>query len=185
VKPSNVVFDRGGGGKQAADTLRDKGFQVRTISFGEAPSDPDTLKRGRTRTEREVAKEEGTVYLNRRVEMYDLLSQLLDPARDREDSFGVKAIGTRPDGSLFNVKRVGFAIPREYAEIRRQLAPLPRTYDSEGRMVLPPKNKRDKNDKRTTITEMLGRSPDDADALVLSAFGTYRKPTRMEITAIL
>jgi len=35
VTPENVLFDRGGGGKQHADSLRRSGYNVRTVGFGE------------------------------------------------------------------------------------------------------------------------------------------------------
>jgi hypothetical protein len=180
LKPENVLLDRGGGGKQAADTIRERGYQVRTVSFGEPASDVDALKRQRTRTEREEAGEEPKTYKNRRVEMYDLLSQAFDPAAYPRPVAGQPIEMKKVDGVYVPI---GFGLPASMGEIRRQLAPIPRQYDEEGKQVLPPKQKRDKNDKRTTLTEMIGRSPDDADALALANFARVRKPTRFVIGA--
>jgi hypothetical protein len=46
VPAEEIVFDRGGGGKQIADLLRSQGWNVRTVSFGESPT-PE-LHRGMT-----------------------------------------------------------------------------------------------------------------------------------------
>lgn len=149
VAPENVLFDRGGGGKQHADRLREQGYPVRTVAFGESVS-PE-LKRGiMPLTARKEQIEERYVYRNRRAQMYGLLSLRLDPLNEG-----------------------GFAIPAEYQELRRQLAVMPRLYDAEGRLYLPPKNKRSEGSTEKTITEMLGCSPDEADALVLAVFGVF------------
>ena len=162
VIPQNVLFDAGGGGKQHADRLRAQGVPVRAVGFGEAASAEP--KRGlKLLEDRKLDKETAYVYRNRRAEMYGILSLRLDPNGD----------GPR------------FAIPEEYQELRRQLAPIPRFYDDEGRLVLPPKNRKDPlattENKRPTLTEILGRSPDDADALVLATFGMVNRarPSRV------
>ena len=145
VPAQSVMFDRGGGGLQAADYIRQKGYNVRTVAFGETVS--VAPKRGMVLFEEKRASQEGrTAYKNRRVEMYDTLSLLLDPS----------------------MNETGFGIPAEYAELRQQLAVYPRMYDEEGRQTLPPKSKRDANDKRQTLTEMIGHSPDEADSLVIA-----------------
>ena len=81
--------------------------------------------------------------------MYGMLSQAVDPAGDHSQVFG---------------------IPAEYSQLREQLAPIPRLYDEEGRLYLPPKNKRDARDTRATLTELIGHSPDEADALVMALY---------------
>ena len=91
-------------------------------------------------------------YKNRRAEMYGELRVLLDPSR-----------GT------------GFGLPSEYAELHRQLAPLPLLYDPEGRLYLPPKDKRSSTSTELTIKEILGCSPDEADSLVLAVYGMVSK----------
>lgn len=147
VPPENWMFDRGGGGKEHADRLRSQGYDVRTVAFGESVT-PDP-KRGMVQMEERIEqREERYVYKNRRAEMYGELSLLLDPAAG-----------------------VGFALPAEYTELRRQLAVMPKLYDEEGRMRMLPKNKRGENSNEKTLTELLGCSPDEADSLVLAVHG--------------
>lgn len=154
--PESVIFDRGGGGKQHADRLRQQGYDVRTVAFG---SNVDVEpKRGMTLfPEKFEAKEDRYTYKNRRAQMYGELSVLLDPS----------------EGD-------GFAIPARFAAIFEQLRPIPKKYDPEGRLVLPPKNKRSADSKEVTLVELIGHSPDEADALVLAVHGMLhakRKPT--------
>lgn len=157
VNPNDVLFDRGGGGKQHADYLRRQGYDVRTIAFGESPTSAADAQRQPSLTYsnmlRREERETTYTYLNRRAEMYCLLRfELLDP-----------------------INELGFAIPYELTELRRQLAPLPLLYDPEGRIYLPPKDKPNKNveSKIVTLREMLGCSPDEADSLALAVFGLF------------
>ena len=155
VPASRVAFDRGGGGKQHADQLRAKGYDVRTVAFGESVTREPKRTFGKERyTDRRELAEDKYVYFNRRAEMYGELSLLLDPS----------------------VNPNGFAIPAEWPEIRKQLAPIPRRYDSEGRLVLLPKNKRDPGSKEKTLVELIGHSPDEADALVLACHAMLHEP---------
>lgn len=171
VPPDRTVFDRGGGGKQHADTMRrmktydyPNGIRVRTVAFGESISlDP---KRGlRPIDVRMDAKEDKYTYVNRRAEMYGELRILLDPSATFQDSLGKEV-------------ECSFAIPEHYSDLRLQLAPIPLLYDGEGRMRLPPKNRKSeaatKNGEKT-LTEIIGRSPDEADALVLAVHGLLHK----------
>jgi hypothetical protein len=155
VHPSDVLFDRGGGGKEHADFLRAQGHGVRTVGFGEAASDPKQARRLKTLKERVEEVEERYIYRNRRAEMYGLLRQRLDPKNP-----------------------LPFSIPSQYTEVHRQLAPIPLLYDAEGRLYLPPKNKKNLDSKEVTLTELLGCSPDEADSLVLAVFGLERKSIR-------
>ena len=150
VPPERVFLDRGGGGKQIADEMRAIGYNVKTVAFGETVQ--LEVKKGQhfIRNRREV-KEEAYTYKNRRAQMYGELSIRFDPVSG------------------------GFAIPVSDPELRRQLAPLPKLYDEEGRLWLPPKNKRDDKDTRKTLTEILGCSPDRADALVLAVYAMTHK----------
>jgi hypothetical protein len=166
--PENWIFDRGGGGKQAADTLRSQGYEgVRTVAFGESLLlDPI---RGMRRVEEKVEhSEERYVYVNRRAEMYGNLRWLIDPATDRN-------LGS------------GFALPSAvygliYQELRHQLAPIPLMYDPEGRIILPPKNRRPgedaKKSNKVTLVELIGHSPDEADAVVLAIHGLLKPEHR-------
>jgi hypothetical protein len=162
VRPENVLFDRGGGGKQHVDLLRKQGYNVRTVGFGEAASDPFLGRRMKTTVERREIREQQYVYKNRRAEMYGLLRQRLDPAT----------------GSTFG-------LPPQYTELRRQLAPIPLLYDAEGRLYLPPKDKKNPDSAELTLKELLGCSPDEADSLVLAVFGLDRKATRAAAGAAL
>jgi len=149
LPPEAVMFDRGGGGKQISDVMRSQGFYVRTVGFGE-PVAPQP-KRGMTSLEHQVENSEDRyAYLNRRAEMYGRLSLLLDPSIEH--------------------RYQGFAIPDTQSELRRQMAPIPKKYDKEGRLYLPPKNKKDPNSKEKTLIDIIGQSPDRADALVIALY---------------
>jgi hypothetical protein len=152
VPAERVAFDRGGGGKQIADELRRDGFNVRTVAFGEAVV-PEPRRSMATTEQRMSEREERYAYANRRAQMYGELRLLLDPSGP------------------------GFAIPAEYAELRRQLAPIPLTYDREGRLELLPKNARG-DGERPSLVALIGCSPDQADALVLAVHALRHKSTR-------
>jgi hypothetical protein len=161
VKPEDILFDRGGGGKEHADFLRAQGYAVRTVGFGEAASDPTLSRRLKTIKERVSETEERYVYKNRRAEMYGMLRQRLDPKNP-----------------------LPFSIPAQYTELHRQLSPIPLLYDSEGRLYLPPKDKKNPDGKEVTLKELLGCSPDEADSLVLAVFGLERKSIRATAGAL-
>jgi len=155
LSPNQIVFDRGGGGKQHADLMKSKGFPVRTVGFGEAADSPNKFRSGmRSKESRKKEYEDKYTYKNRRAEMYGILRyEYLDP-----DAY-----------------ETGFAIPDKLTELRRQLAPLPLLFDGEGRLYLPPKDRRTKNSNEETLKDMLGCSPDEADSLVLAVYGLARK----------
>jgi hypothetical protein len=117
LDPGNVWWDRGGGGKQHADRLREMGLDCPTVSFGAASTD----ERG--------------VYGNMRAQLYGQLAERIAK---------------------------GWAIPRQFTELRRQLSVMPRRLDKEGRLVLPPKS-----GGPDSLEAILGRSPDEADAVAL------------------
>ena len=150
VLAENVVFDRGGGGKQHADSLRAKGHKVRTVAFGESASPEEKpfypYESFATRIDHQETRQ---VYKNRRVQMYMLLRQWLDPYLNEH----------------------GFGIPTNLIELRRQLAPIPLLMDGEGIYYLPPKHKRDVKSTTQTMQDLIGCSPDEADSTVLAMFG--------------
>jgi hypothetical protein len=164
VPADKVMFDRGGGGKEHADRLRRHGYNVKTVAFGESIT-LDLHRTGvlRLYDERFAHMEENYVYKNRRAEMYGMLRLLIDPKGTNVERHG------------------GFGLPAEYMELRRQLSLIPLTFDSEGRLELLPKNKRgitliaDTNSRVKTLTELIGKSPDEADALVLAVFGMVQR----------
>lgn len=143
VAPENVAFDAGGGGKQLAEELRVRGYNVRIIAFGSPPTDTSHKK---VRWRDKVANEENrSAFVNRRAEMYGTLAEYLDPALNPE----------------------GYGIPAEYKELRRQLALIPKLRDREGKLRMLPKYKRDPTSKEKTLTEILKCSPDESDAVCL------------------
>jgi len=91
--------------------------------------------------------------------MYGLLSRGIDP----------------------NYGRV-YGIPREMIELRRQLSLVPRIYDREGRLWLPPKNKPPGRETGATETliDIIGRSPDEADSAVLCYYALVRPQRRVK-----
>ena len=175
VPPERVMFDRGGGGKQHSDRLNEQGYDTRTVGFGEAVT-PE-LKRGLTGLdERKEQRAERYVYKNRRAHMYGTLRELLDPSSmsptnaNWETWRTIAILCGRTVGEF-----KGFAIPPEYVELRRQLAPIPLYHDGEGRMYLLPKSKPTPGSKVKTLTELIGCSPDEADAFVLGIYGMVGK----------
>jgi len=154
VPPERWYFDRGGGGKQHADRLREMGYAgVQTVAFGESVM-PDVRRWQKVYQpykERLDQREEKYAYVNRRSEMYGILRECLDP------------------GSGYNHGK-GFALPREYGNLRDELAPIPLTYDAEGRLKLLPKQK-EGADATETLIGLIGHSPDEADATVLAVWG--------------
>lgn len=147
IPSQNWIFDRGGGGLQHADQLRKRGYRPRTVGFGEAVArDP---KRKKKLKERKREKEEKAAYANKRAFMYGILMEMMNP----------------------NSNMYPFAIPPWFPDLRRQLALFPLLRDGNGKLFLPPKNKKNRKDKTPTLTEIIGHSPDEADALVLSVYG--------------
>lgn len=176
LDPEKVLFDAGGGGHQHVDTLRRRGYNVNQVYFGEAPTDPNTYKRMRTSQDKRDARELKQVYCNRRAELYGTLRALLDP-RPRYN-----------EGGELEPTSAGFGIPRELTELRRQLSPIPLVYDEEGRLWLIPKSPKPKlgqvnhditgqpKGMYTSMVELLGRSPDEADSTALAVFAMDYKP---------
>ena len=162
VPARKVLFDRGGGGKQHADRLRRMGHMVKSVGFGESPTiEPKSAKT--LVTERKEIREEHYVYKNLRAQMYGETSLLLDP------------------GYYTN----GWAIPVEYAELRRQLSVMPKWYDEEGRLYLPPKQRKptDKGTlEKVTINQLVGHSPDEADSCVLAVHAMLDKGTKPKVS---
>lgn len=174
VDSSDILFDAGGGGKEHADRLRAQGHKVRIVAFGESPTSVNTFKRMKTSAEKTEEKEERIIYKNRRAEMYGILRQLLDPAANPQ-GFGIPS-------SLMNKPRSDGG-----PSLRNQLSPIPLTYDDEGRLYLLPKNKKPnakEGDDVKSLTELIGCSPDEADAFVLSIFGIMHKATRVVAGAV-
>lgn len=167
VQPEDILFDLGGGGKQHVDALRKLGYKVRGVAFGESVS-PEKRHRGVVNTlgQRKEEAEVRYTYRNKRAELYGTARQRLDPASGYT-----------------------FAMPRSIAERGRddggpslvqQLMPIPLWYDGEGRIYLPPKHKKaeqknKESDHNATMTDLIGCSPDEADAFVLANYGLEKR----------
>jgi hypothetical protein len=103
------------------------------------------------------AADDSQAYKNRRAELYGNLRRIFDPERESG----------------------GFQLPPLASELRQELAVLPLQYDSEGRMFLPPKDRRpNQATHATSIRELLGRSPDRADSLALAAWALRQPAAR-------
>jgi len=152
IPAERVCFDRSPG-KEHADRLRGQGYKVRTVGFGETVT-PDPRRGYNPHAARIDQREQRYAYLNRRAEMYGELSEALMPSR------------------------AGFGIPPWFPQLRMQLEPLPRMFDSEGRMKLPPKNKKESDGSKVVcIVDLIGHSPDETDALVLAYHAmTHKAP---------
>ena len=166
VPAENVLFDRGGGGKQHADIMRKRGYDVNTIGFGEpaVADQPEDSFSGVSPGTRKHVREVRYQYCNMRAQMYGEAAELLDPSRnlivDDEKSVGYD----------------GFAIPAGIAgdnsdpttNLKTQLLPIPLWYNAEQRIFLPPKRSVGaKEGRKVTMYSLIGHSPDEADAFVL------------------
>jgi hypothetical protein len=127
------------------------------VAFGETPSLEVRGGAAPLRDRREV-REDRYAYKNRRAEMYHALRLLLDPANER-----------------------GFGLPAGYAGLMQELAPIPLTYDAEGRVYLLPKNKKRPDSTEPTLTELIGHSPDHADALCLAVHAMQTRGTVVRV----
>lgn len=167
VPPEDWIFDAGGGGKQHADRLRRLEISeerpyagVRTLPFGGAAGQRQLKVEGEL-TGRVEDEEVRYVYFNRRAELYGEASILCDPD-----------LG-------------GYAIPAQFAELHRQLSLIPKKRDEHGRLKLPPKNRTaSSTSKEQTITDIVGCSPDHADAFCLMVYGVQHPSNIVEIGAM-
>lgn len=155
ISPDRVCFDPGGGGYAHACRLRKEGFAVRTVAFGESlMMEP---KHGmRLIQERLENREERYVYTNRRTQMYVEFSNLLDMQSD-------PGFALPPSSQGEGVQRLLF-----------QLSKIPKLLDDKGRYWLPSKGNRTEQMKKRgikTLIEIIGHSPDEADAVVLAVHG--------------
>lgn len=161
LKPEQILFDLGGGGQQHVDRLRAQGYNVKGVGFGEAVSAP--LRRVPSAfADKLDVRESRYAYYNRRAEMYGDLSILLDPASDRPQ---------------------GFALPRQYDNLRKQMSVIPKVYEME-RLKIPPKDKKGRDDKQVTLKELIGHSPDELDALVLAVHQLLHKVKKLKVGAV-
>jgi hypothetical protein len=194
VPPERTVFDLGGGGQFVAQRLRAGGFNVRATGFGKAPS-PE-VKRAGVLTgfeERREVKDEAYAYVNRRSEMAWDLRMLFERREGSVPEGGTPGPhqALARDGTWWDyvpvdsaTKRYGFALPQSIsAELRRQIEVVPLDWDAEDRFKLIPKKDPKDPSNSNTFQALIGRSPDQFDALCLSIFGATHKPVRLEATA--
>lgn len=178
VPPERVLIDRGGGGDVHADNLRKAGYNVRTVGFGDKPA--MFPQRHKTQFNQKVQSvERRQLFVNRRAEMYYSLRVLLDPGDDERDYTSDRAwseVAAERERIIGDIR--GFTIPHEYHELRRQMAPIPLLTDSENKIRMLPKQKKDHKSKEITLMDLIGHSPDELDALVLAVhamqMSTYR-----------
>lgn len=154
VPAERWYFDSGGGGYEHACLLRRYGYNVRAIPFGGAVSlEP---RRGvRPFEQRKEQTEERAVYFNKRAELY---------------------------GEFRRRLQQGYGVPRGLTELRRQLAPIPLTYDDNGKLKMLPKRSDDPD--KPSLEKLLGRSPDEADSAVLAHYGVFDSSKRKVAGAI-
>ena len=156
IDPRFVVFDAGGGGKQHADLLRDRGYDgILDVAFGAAP-------------DREFVRE----YRNMRAQLYGLLAQRLEETR-----VALQLIDKDPLD--WQRSWCHWGIPEEENLLLEDLSVLPKNRDSEGRLLLPPKDSAKAKERHSgedveTIRGMLGRSPDHGDSFALGHYGFWR-----------
>ncbi len=173
--PSHMVMtDLGGGGRHLACALAKKGFPITTVAFG-SPPDLD-MKRGMHQLkDRKDIREERYAYVSRRAQMYHELSLLLE-LDGQGNPLGTVELSL--DGLSPRRLHHGFAIPREFTQLRKELAPIPKLMDGEGRYYLPPKDKPgDEETKKVTLKMLCGSSPNRADALVVAVAKMLHKGT--------
>jgi len=171
LDPDKVIFDQGGGGQEHADYLRAGGVNVRTVSFGEAVA-PAPTRFLRPWEEVQHDRREKYTFKNRRAQMYWLLRQRLQPTPLLED---LEHEGLNQYVDKDRMAKPAFGIPSKFTELRRQLAPIPLTYDDEGKIYLLPKRNKPNTGLRSmlqvqSLTELIGCSPDEADALVMAIY---------------
>jgi len=143
----DVAVDIGGGGQEAiVDRLKREGVRVHGVDFGAGASTPARRR----------------LYRNMRAELYGELALECDPSRWRRIE--------GPDGPVLER---GFTLPHganlraEVEALVEELSLIPREQDGEGKLLLPPKDRRPGQKTGRCLREMLGHSPDRSDALAL------------------
>jgi len=162
----NIAVDAGGSGKPAiVDPLRKEGKRVAAVEFGGGAS-----------------KRHKKEYVNRRAELYGELAKQIDPGLEREtdgdeDSPLVprKWLSVETESGRRRWERA-FTLPphgRLRADVEAlvdELSLIPRLHDGEGKMFLPPKDRKAGQKTGQCLREMLGRSPDRSDACALAVW---------------
>lgn len=171
--PENVCFDAGGGGHEACDYIRRiYGIECRAIRFGESLT-LEPIRHKRSFGEKVEIKGERYAYFNRRAQLYGEASMLFDPSGVGQALLpGLKAFALPP-------MYCGRELTPGQMSLTFQLSKMPREYDEEGRLKLPPKtrpqNEKDTGQKKRYLTDIIGHSPDEADAFVLAVHGMLHR----------
>ena len=179
VADVNVAFDRGAG-QAHVDRLRAAGHVgVRSVGFGTLKAEP---KRGiKVFPEKRATVESQGEFVHRRSQMYHELRELLERPLTEADAADDPIVldAVRRTAQLPMPAKPRFALPSPLCdEIVRQLAVVPLTYDELGRFKLLPKTDPNDPDNPKTLKYLLGRSPDQADALALAVHAWRVKPNR-------
>lgn len=168
VEAYNVMFDRGGGGKQHADYLAKMGYPVRTIGFGGNISLEVKLTAETFYSRKEVS-EERTEYADNRSMMYGMLRDRMNP--DYGNRFGVPA---------------RYATGQNNSGIFDQIKLIPLLYNDRMKLKLIRKARQGANARNRkptdepTFMDLINRSPDQTDALVMANYIVFeRRTTRM------
>jgi len=163
IESKNVCIDATGLGEGPVASLRRKGRQVRGVSFSQSASRPK-------------------IYCNVRAEMY------MEAGKRFDVDLWVFAKDVAADGTITEqpgnfVKCMSYNINGqdrgEYEMLREELQSMPLNIDGDGRIWLPPKNKDPRRPNVECLHDILGRSPDRADAFVLAVHAMRRKETKM------
>lgn len=157
IRHDHVVFDTAVG-KQIADELREREYDVQDVGFGQKALDDE-------------------LYANLRCEMYGELARAMTVEFDEAGNpKGRIARMLATDPARWHRSWRCVALPEDEL-LRQDLFVLPKGVDGKGRLKLPPKDPSDKNrgGSEVSVKEMLGgRSPDRGDALVLAYYGWQR-----------
>lgn len=161
IPPYKWYFDLGGGGRQHADRLRQQGYPVQTVAFGKQ-LDLEPKHGKRMVKDRKENREDKYTYVNRRAQMYHKLYLLLDDEEGTRQPYAIE-----------------FDEDEATQELRRQMSCVPKVlgnwsmYDAEGRIRMLPKTKRRPDSDEITLTDLIGHSPDELDAVCLMVYGVF------------
>jgi len=170
ISDDNVLIDAGGGGVQLASNLRRKGFRsVRVVNFGGSVK-PQKLAGTAPVRKRDEAEERRAQYRNRRAQMYDILSKRLDPTSGEKQHAIPLSILDAPNPGK--------------STLREQMEPIPKMIDDKGVIFMLSKQRKtrvvgENEERKITLTELIGHSPDELDSLILAVFGLAERKVKL------
>lgn len=163
LRPEHVYFDGANDGTVHVQRLRAEGYNVNAVAFGATRLETEWQRQFGSKSDSQIRRDREArfAYVNRRAEMYGMASLLLNPLENPQ----------------------GFGIPSQYTQLLKQLRPVPKLYDGEGRLKLPPKNAPSDalRDNKTTMVKLVGHSPDESDSFVLACYGLLKKPATKKV----